>query len=76
MNRVLIPFLILILSAAVSSAQSGRAPAPDASGAAATPERPVKALFDEVNSYIKTKAAEYADKKIPYSDNLLEQTKK
>lgn len=41
----------------------------------ATPvqDRPVKEMFDEANSYAKVKAAEFEQKKVPYSDALLNQ---
>lgn len=74
--------LLLILVFAVSVlAQSGRiGPKPDTaaqiSGTPTSVDRTVKQMFDEANSYIKTKAAEYAAKKIPYSDNLLLQTQR
>ncbi|MFN0138750.1 MAG: TlpA family protein disulfide reductase [Pyrinomonadaceae bacterium] len=39
------------------------------------PDETVKQLFDEANTYIKTKAAEYELKKVPFSDRLYAQTK-
>ncbi len=62
--------LILILASA-AAAQSGRtAPTPDPS---AVPT--VKQLFDEANGYLRTKAAEYEAKKMPFSDRLFDQIK-
>lgn len=47
--------------------------------AAATPEAvsapSVKQLFDETNNYTRSKFIEYADKKLPYSERLQEQTR-
>ncbi len=73
--RICLVFLILACVSG-ASAQSGRiGPATTAINAAAT-GTPVKQLFDEANTYAKTKYAEYAEKKIPYSDRLQEQIKR
>ncbi|MBX7053365.1 MAG: TlpA family protein disulfide reductase [Pyrinomonadaceae bacterium] len=65
-------FSVLLLAIA-ANAQSGRPMA------AATPEAvsapSVKQLFDETNNYTRSKFIEYADKKLPYSERLQEQTR-
>ena len=76
MRKFYATILVILLTAAAGAAQSGRTVGADTPGASGTAEKPVKTLFDEANAYVKTKAAEYADKKIPYSDNLLDQTQK
>jgi len=70
--RSLIIFTILFCSAAAGFAQSGRLnpPAPDAPKTDQTAEQ----LFDEVNTYIKTKFTEFNEKKIPYDEKLRLQT--
>jgi thiol-disulfide isomerase/thioredoxin len=62
----------LFCSAAAGFAQSGRLnpPAPDAPKTDQTAEQ----LFDEVNTYIKTKFTEFNEKKIPYDEKLRLQT--
>ena len=70
--------LILFLSIA-AAAQSGRiALKPDEppSGTAVASEPSVKQMFEEANSYLKARAAEYQAKKIPYNENLLLQTQR
>lgn len=73
--------LILIFSSGVL-AQSGRASAtaaikgPETSSTPSGDEATVKSLFDEVNRYLNTKFIEFQEKKIAYSDTLLEQTKR
>ena len=54
---------ILLSFGELALAQSGRVAAPDPTGAA-TPERPVKELFNEANAYFRTKGAEFDAKKI------------
>lgn len=69
---------IFILAASLS-AQSGRpgrrADAAPQSGAAAVVERTAQQLFDEANTYLRTKAAEFEAKKVPFSDKLLSSTR-
>jgi cytochrome c biogenesis protein CcmG, thiol:disulfide interchange protein DsbE len=73
--------LVLILAAsAIVSGQSRRAsqnttPAASAEPATTATELTVKQMFDEANGYDKAKFAEYAEKKVPYSDALLARTK-
>lgn len=72
--------IIAIFTFAASlSAQSGRlAPRPDSTPqnlAAGNVELTAKQLFDEANTYLKTKAAEFEAKKVPFSDKLLASTK-
>lgn len=62
-------------------AQSGRVgpqdPAtPSAAAVGAMADLPVKTLFDDANTYSKTKFTEFEEKKIPFSDNLLNQTQR
>lgn len=67
-------FLIVFFALATCAlAQSGRVAAGDIS--AATPELTVKQMFDEANGYTKAKFNEYSEKKVKYSDALLEKTK-
>ena len=59
-------------------AQSGRAPnaaTTQTETSSAAFESTVKQMFDEANGYIKTKAAEYEKKKVPFSQRLLDQTR-
>ena len=69
---------ILILTASVS-AQSGRqgskSEATPQNGTPAPTEPTVKKMFDEANGYLKTKAAEFEAKKVPFSDKLFADTK-
>ncbi len=63
--------LFLILLATISvAAQSGRIAPPNDPGVAATTQT-VKQMFDEANSYLKTKAAEFEAKKITFTENKL-----
>jgi thiol-disulfide isomerase/thioredoxin len=68
--RVFVLVFTLVLAAA---AQSGRV-----DPATATPEDPrtVKQLFEEANSYLRTKAADFEAKKVPFSDDLFDRTKR
>ncbi len=68
--------IIIFTIAASVSAQSGRpGPTPDAAGNAAISQSSAKQLFEEANSYLKTKAAEFEAKKVPFSEKLLTSTK-
>ena len=71
--------IFILISAASLSAQSGRqGPKVDATpqnGVAAPVEPTVKQLFDEANGYLRTKAAEFEAKKVPFSDKLFASTK-
>lgn len=69
--------LILLLSASAVCAQSGRSPATDSLSlpAAAGSEKSVKELFDETNSYVRTKVDEFETKKIRFSEKLLSDTR-
>ncbi len=67
-------FFLVLIFAAAANAQSGRplaVPTPDTVTAAG-----VKQLFDETNNYTRSKFIEYADRKVPYSEQLQEQTRK
>ena len=70
-------FLFIILFAAVPfAAQSGRvAPAGSLNEPAATAGQTVKQMFDETNAYLRTKAAEFEAKKVPFTENRLAQMK-
>ncbi|MFL6374305.1 MAG: peroxiredoxin family protein [Pyrinomonadaceae bacterium] len=61
--------------ATASFAQSGRVAAPDPAGAA-TPERPVKELYEEANTYFRKKGAEYDAKKITPTSERIEQVRR
>ena len=69
--RIFLIFTLFVF-VMVADAQSGRS--------TGTPEivttASVKQLFDETNSYTRSKFIEYADKKLPYSERLQEQTRK
>jgi len=43
---------------------------------AAIPDKPLKEMFDEANSYAKVKAAEFEQKKVVYSDSLFKQIRR
>ena len=67
--------LLLVLSTVPIFGQSGRTSSVDPSTTETPPEMSVKQLFDEANSYIRTKGAEYDTKKILFSDRLFSQAK-
>lgn len=72
-------FTILLLALTINNfAQSGRvnqtAQNPANAAANALADLPVKRMFEEVNVYAKTKFAEFAEKKLPFSDKLYKQT--
>jgi len=73
--KFLIPIVVLLLISGVTLAQSGRVATPDPTGAA-TPERAVKDMFDEANAYFRTKGAEFDAKKIPATQERIEQVKR
>ena len=70
--------LILSLAACAVAAQSRRvgpgSPTPTTSPA--TQDKGVKEMFDEANSYNRTKFAEFEQKKVPVSDSLIQQTQR
>ncbi len=70
-------FIAIFAMANTVQAQSRRV-APQASpmAASAATDVPVRSLFDEVNSYNKTKFAEYEQKKMAYSEALRLQTER
>ncbi len=73
-------FIIIILFLTVSSFAQSRRVNPNRTSNPLTPvanstdDVPVKKMFDEANSYKKTKFAEYELKKLPYSEKLRLQT--
>ncbi len=73
------PFLVIFLLAAGIPGQSGRTasdPVPSATPAIGQQADPtVKQMYDEANTYSKTKFAEFTAKKIPYDDDLMERTR-
>ena len=82
MNKLL--FLFVILVPALALGQSGRLSTAETRDETASQktnstgtdaEMDVKQMFDEVNGYVRTKFAEFAEKKINYSDQLAEKTK-
>jgi thiol-disulfide isomerase/thioredoxin len=80
MYRVSFLAFIILSLAFVADAQSRRV-SPTASTAVSTPpavsgDRPVKDLFDEANSYNKTKFAEFQKNKVEYSERLRLQTER
>lgn len=71
---LVLTFLLLSVSA---FAQSGRTPAgTDPDGKAAADARSIKDMFDEANIYNKVKFAEFAEKNVPYSEELRVRTEK
>ncbi|QQS32417.1 MAG: TlpA family protein disulfide reductase [Acidobacteriota bacterium] len=67
--------LLLTVFAFAAYGQSGR-PANTPSPNGDAEEKPaVKTLFEEANSYTKNKIAEFEEKKVPFSDRLLERTR-
>ena len=76
MRLLLLVFILSLVTCVV--AQSGRVsptdPAPLASPT--TPEKSVKEMFDEANSYNRTKFKEFDQKKVPVSDSLIQQTQR
>jgi thiol-disulfide isomerase/thioredoxin len=64
----------LLLLALLSMSALGQSGRPAANGDA-DEKPPVKALFEEANSYTKNKIAEFEEKKVPFSDRLLERTR-
>lgn len=76
--KKLLPIILISLSV-ITHAQSRRVQQTTPSNQPATTspasDQTVKQMFDEANSYIKTKVAEYEAKKVPFSDRLYSQTK-
>lgn len=68
-------FLLLTFLVASSFGQSGRPAMSSAANGNADEAPTVKALFEEANSYTKDKIAEFEEKKVPFSDRLLERTR-
>lgn len=67
--------VICILFTALSvAAQSGRSVGSDASGRVGD-ELTLKQMFDEANNYAKQRFTDYQEKKVYYSDELLERTR-
>jgi thiol-disulfide isomerase/thioredoxin len=73
--KILVITILLLLSSSLALAQSGRTVTPDATGAA-TPERPVKELYDEANGYFRKKGSEFDAKKIPATQERIDQVHK
>ncbi len=75
-------FVLIVLLFSVSSFAQSRRVNPDRVSNPLTPVAnltevlPVKKMFDEANSYKKTKFAEYQLKKLPYSEKLRLQTER
>lgn len=75
----LLVFLLTLFTLTGTYAQSRRI-APSSSPrqpeiTVALAEQSIKQLFEEVNGYSKTKFAEYAEKKVRYTDELVKRTK-
>jgi hypothetical protein len=72
--------IVILLSAAAAFGQSGRLSTTDAPGEitrspGGKAELTVKEMFDEANSYVKARAAEFMEKKVRYTDGLLTRTR-
>jgi thiol-disulfide isomerase/thioredoxin len=71
-------FVVLFIFIACASvpAQSGRSLAAELStnAAAGGAEKSVKELFNEANTYVRTKVDEFEAKKVPFSEKLLNRT--
>lgn len=73
--------LAILIAVTVTQAQSGRVAPAGSATSAGTPaaashaELTVKQMFEEVNGYSKAKFAEYAQKKVNYTDALAARTK-
>src|SRR4051794_17812223 len=74
MTKILQVAVLMLLTANFAFAQSGRT-ASASTSTAATGDRPLKELFDEVNGFVRAKGAEYDSKKIMFSDRLLKQAR-
>ena len=78
--RYIILVVIFVLAVNVFGQSRRVAPTPvlKATDPIATPalDRSVKEMFDEANSYARVKATEYEQKKVPYSDNLMNQVRR
>jgi hypothetical protein len=77
--RYIILLVILVLSVNVFGQSRRVAPTPVLKATdpiTLTSDRPVKEMLDEANSYTRVKAAEYEQKKVPYSDNLMNQVRR
>ena len=69
--------VILILLAFVTApAQSGRSLTEPLAESAGGAEKSVRELFNEANSYVRTKVDEFEAKKVPFSDSLLAATQR
>ncbi len=72
-------FALLIFLTVSVAAQSGRLVTPATSGEPDSPntstERSVKEMFEETSGFLRTKAAEFEAKNIPFNDKRLEQLK-
>lgn len=73
-------YLLLILTllspAVAQSRRAGQTSAAPSSAAPPGTELTLKAMFDEANGYSKAKFAEYSEKKVPYSDELADRTRR
>ena len=80
MRKFLISFLFVLAFSIDLFAQSGRvivpvaSPSPTDAESGSAKDLSVEQLFNEANGYAKAKFAEYAQKKIPYTDNLYQVT--
>ncbi len=72
-------FITLLISLSISSFAQSRRVNPNVQRSAnptvnALDELTVKQMFDETNTYAKTKFAEFEDKKLPFNEKLYKQT--
>src|SRR4051812_14988959 len=72
--KILVLLVILVASLS-AAAQSGRVGPSTAASPAVGSGQSVKQLFDEANGYSKAKFSEYEQKKVPYSESLMDRTR-
>lgn len=74
--RYLFIFIVFLASVGAHPQSRRAAPAGASASTEAVPLQSVKQLFEEANTYTKTKFAEFEKKKVPYSEHLRLLTKR
>jgi thiol-disulfide isomerase/thioredoxin len=79
MNRRILTFALMMITAVAAAAQSRRVPQsgnpPQGSAQSADNALTVKQMYEEANGYLRTKVAEFELKKVPFSESLLAKTR-